>query len=217
MGVDGEFLAKNPNDIHFVSSPVQDFISIRGFLVHNSSVSGDSTKTMLDGQYSKIEWQKMARASCAKVVLFNFGINDTLVVSETEYAENLKKIIAISRHNGRDVILQTPNPSRLPNVPHYAEIMRKIAREKGVSVIDTQEYLVSTIPKAQLTQIIPDGIHPNQNGYELIGRYMNTRLNEILLDRKIVARLPMESLRQILEGASSRGIPDPQSVSWRIR
>ncbi|MFM9768089.1 hypothetical protein, partial [Streptomyces scabiei] len=85
------------------------------------------------------------------------------------------------------------------------------------SVIDTQEYLVSTIPKAQLTQIIPDGIHPNQNGYELIGRYMNTRLNEILLDRKIVARLPMESLRQILEGASSRGIPDPQSVSWRIR
>ena len=143
----------------------------------------------------------MARASCATVMLFNYGINDSLTISKDEYVANLKAIIRSARGNGHDVILQTPNPSRLGSVAHYAEIMRKVAREEGIPVIDVQKYFSSIIPASQRSEFIPDGIHPNQQGYELIGKYMRVRLKEILLERRIAAQLPLRSARELQEGA----------------
>nr|WP_034332218.1 SGNH/GDSL hydrolase family protein [Herbaspirillum sp. B39] len=201
MGVDGGALAQNPSDIRLVASPVQDFISIPGFAIHNSSVSGDSTKTVLNGHYANLRWPEMARASCATVMLFNYGINDSLTISEKEYVANLKTIIRSARGNGHDVILQTPNPSKLGGVAHYAEIMRKVAREEGIPVIDVQQYFSSIIPASQRSEFIPDGTHPNQQGYELIGKYMQVRLKEILLERRIAAQLPLRSARELQEGA----------------
>lgn len=187
LGIDGGLLAKNASDIRVVSQPPQAFIHLAGVVIRNVSVSGESTATMLNGHFSGHPWEQAAQGDCADIVIFNYGINDSLTLDEKTYADNLETLIRISRDNNLEVFLQTPNPSRLTKVANYAQIMRDIARKHGISLIDVQQYLSARIPSGQLRNFMPDGIHPNQEGYALIGKFMQGRLRDLLLRRNLIA------------------------------
>jgi len=187
LGIDGKLLSQNAADIRVVAQPPQAFIHLAGVVIRNVSVSGESTATMLNGHFSGHPWEQAAQGDCADIVIFNYGINDSLTLDEKTYADNLETLIRISRDNNLEVFLQTPNPSRLTKVANYAQIMRDIARKHGINLIDVHQYLSARIPSGQLRNFMPDGIHPNQEGYALIGKFMQGRLRDLLLRRNLIA------------------------------
>lgn len=60
---------------------------------------------------------------------------------------------------------------------HYASAVRRIAVETGCALCDMRDQFLSIRHMEQLLCV--DGIHPNQQGYEIISNYATKRLNEV--------------------------------------
>lgn len=156
--------------------------------VTNNAISGTTSDQMLlgtDGSGSTF-LTKMA-ASSAAVVYCNHGINDALgTVGNTtplQYKANLVTFIKICRLYGKIPVLVTPNPnwsiggraqSRAEPVKLYASIMRHVAEEFAVALVDNFDWVQRQLASGKvLTQaLLGDGIHPTaacaaQNGRNL--------------------------------------------------
>lgn len=113
-------------------------------------------------------------------------------VSRKEYAENLSFFCKTLKKGDAKVILMTPTPFRWtaklkqlygkppydvndPNgfsapLAEYCEIMRKVAGEEGVTLIDLfqafQDY--DRVDGQSVDDLLLDGMHPNDLGHELV-------------------------------------------------
>lgn len=156
--------------------------------VTNNAISGTTSDQMLrgtDGSGSTFA-AKMA-VSGAAVVFCNHGINDAdgTVGNTTpaQYKANLVTFIRICRQYGKTPVLVTPNPnwsiggrvqSRAEPVKLYASIMRQVAQEHGVALVDTFDWVQRQLASGKVTTqaLLGDGIHPTaacaaQNGRNL--------------------------------------------------
>jgi sialidase-1 len=108
-------------------------------------------------------------------------------VSIERYEENLRHFVHTLRAKGAKVILMTPNPIRWtpkmkemygrppynPEDPdgfnlrirHYAEVMRKLAKDEGVPLIDIYREFQES---GHIDQLLLDGVHPNDQGHQLV-------------------------------------------------
>ncbi len=114
-------------------------------------------------------------------------------VSVEDYRENLRYFVDASRTAGAKVILMTPNPLRwtpamqkmygkppydpdrsdgfnLTLVP-YVDAMRALAKEMGVLLLDVAR-VYAALPPETVDALLPDGMHPNQRGHELVAQLL---------------------------------------------
>jgi sialidase-1 len=104
-----------------------------------------------------------------------------------EYEENLRWLIASAREQKIKPVLMTTNPLRwadktrelygkppyrpdaadgfdTPVLSHYNDVVRRLAAELGVPLVDVHKAFTDKDPDALLL----DGMHPNEKGHELI-------------------------------------------------
>lgn len=167
--------------------------------VINAGVNADITALALQ----RIERDVLARKPDFVTVMF--GVNDagffrpdsppaeTPRVEPEDYERNLHRMVEMISASCAKPILGTPLPmspsyplADLPQyrenglnylVDQYAEIMREVAREYSISLIDLHRAF-SDDPSTQA--FLPDGIHPNAQGHAFIARiYVNQLMKEM--------------------------------------
>jgi sialidase-1 len=150
-------------------------------------------------------------------------------ISEKQYADNLRYFVATLKKRGAEVILMTPNPClwsatmrRLYGKPpyqpenadgcnvlvrRYAELVRQVAREEAVTLIDIYDVFhgKGQAPAESMRKLmLEDGIHPNSKGHALIA--------DLLLAAKPLA----EKLGARQKTAAGKGPLFEQTVAVKV-
>lgn len=145
--------------------------------IYNCGISGETTQDML--KRLRVE----AEARKADVIVIAVGVNDSgklngeYWVEPSDFEKNLRVLIDQSSNLAEHILLATPtqiNDSKLQPVPwraeltydnndviRYAEIIKEVGDELGVTVIDNSESL-------SIEDLDEDGLHPNEKGHEKI-------------------------------------------------
>jgi lysophospholipase L1-like esterase len=120
-------------------------------------------------------------------------------VSLTEYEENLRWMVTTLREQQVKPVLMTTNPTRwtpklrelygrppyrpdeadgfdAPLLARYNEVVRRLATELAVPLVDVHQAFLSTGPD----KLLLDGMHPNDPGHELITQLLVPILREQL-------------------------------------
>lgn len=129
-------------------------------LVFNTGVSGATTAECLSYEN---EWLYSLKAD---VVFICFGMNDASrdEVTLEMYKNNLIHFIKSLRDQGALPVLQTPQLSaRRKLTDEYNDVIRKIAEEEKVLLVDLDEYWKSH--KKDVRGMMNDPIHPNRYGH----------------------------------------------------
>jgi len=107
-------------------------------------------------------------------------------VSLEEFDANLRAIIEESRENlgARIVFLTRQDLSPNARVFRYNDVMRKVAAEQNVPLVDVQEYFAACPqPFSLYAKPATDKIHPNAEGYDAIARMvLQTVVSKDLID-----------------------------------
>ncbi len=161
--------------------------------VHNAGVGGNMTEQAL----LRLDRDVLAHRPRIVVVQFGINDSAIDVwrdppakeprVSQTQYAANLREIVSRVRAAGAKPILMTANPLRwtpklkelygkppyrpelvdgfeAPTLQPYVEIVRSVASELSVPLIDVHQ----EFNKRHVDSMLLDGMHPNDQGHELI-------------------------------------------------
>ena len=149
------------------------------YVIANEGTNGSSTTKLLTGTDGRISstWQQfVTTTSSATIYIVGFGINDNGAITTTQFRTNLRTIYNTAANVGKVVVFETPNPTVTANLNSYAQAMRDEAAALGAEVIDRHEYINSLVAQGtSLASMLPDGIHPNQATYDLIGRFAAMR------------------------------------------
>lgn len=147
--------------------------------LRNYAVNGRSTKSFItDGLLDKISNE----ISAGDFLLIQFGHNDEKIDDLTrytdpiwEYPQNLKKYIKVARSKGATPILLTSVSRRKfnngvfvkKNIGIYPEVMRNVAKEEAVVLIDMNQLMEEKIAEMgdnlskKLFLHIERGVHDN--------------------------------------------------------
>jgi len=167
--------------------------------VVNAGVNADITTLALQ----RIERDVFAQRP--DFVTIMFGVNDAGFfrpdgppadsprVEPSEYERNLHKMVKVISAAGALPILGTPLPmsqsywlADLPQyrkhglnylVDQYAEVMRKVAHEHGIPLIDFHRAFSDDL---SLQAFLPDGIHPNAQGHAFISKIYVSELMKVI-------------------------------------
>jgi lysophospholipase L1-like esterase len=180
-------------------------IFTRNISCKNDAVNGESSKSFLDHGL----WARALKEH-GDYYLIQFGHNDQPgkgadheTIPETTYADNLRRYIRDAQSIGAIPVLVTPLMRRTykdgrPNndLIAYAQAMKKVARETGVSIIDLN-YLSLTLLQG-ITQEqadgfdapwksgdphpLPDRTHLNRQGQRVFGRMVATALAKLQVE-----------------------------------
>jgi lysophospholipase L1-like esterase len=136
-------------------------------------------------------------------------------VSTTDYESNLLHFIQTLKSRSVRVIIMTPNPCRWsdetrrfygkppyrPDGPDgfnillrgYAEIVRRLARREGVTLIDVYNAFCSygSKPGQSMDELLLDGMHPNDKGHELVAKLLLSSMLTEENQRDLQSRHPV--------------------------
>jgi acyl-CoA thioesterase-1 len=146
-------------------------------VVINTGISGNTTVNIL----SDFEW-RVSQFRPAMVSLM-IGTNDCAKKDMTTdlFKKNLEQIVTKIRDIGAVPIFHTPNsiiiekdPGR-SRLPEYMPVMRQVAEEKGVILVDNYEFWESSRLNNSVDVYrswLNDPIHPGETGHQEIARLM---------------------------------------------
>jgi len=139
----------------------------------NAGISGDTTA----GGLERLDW---LLAQKPDLVVVELGANDGLRGQPLAAVEaNLRAIVERARAAGAGVILvgmRIP-PNYGPDYAHgFQEIYPRLARELDVPLVPFLLEGVAARPELNL----PDGLHPNARGYEIVARTIADALAPVL-------------------------------------
>ena len=143
------------------------------------------------------------------IILVMGGTNDGFCASLVEFgnsAERKKRTFwgdldelmdgLIEDYPHAEVIFMTPLPNSLQDYlksqhPYlisqdkFAEVTKELAREHGMEVIDLyNSKILDGHDKDNVLHFMPDGVHPNADGYEILGEHVAADLIRILQARE---------------------------------
>jgi lysophospholipase L1-like esterase len=157
------------------------------FDVRNEGVNGSTACDLLEGKDGRhMAWRDQMVASKAKYVLVNFGINDQWKYDVERYTECLRSLARIARGHGKQMIFETPNPTRdsgPDGLDVYVNAMRLTAAKEGVPVIDQYRYLGDLLKGDNPSAICPDGLHPSDEVYLQKGRFAAKVFARLFLEK----------------------------------
>lgn len=167
---------------------LRDYYANGNILVNNRAFSGTRTINMLEGSDGSGQtFEARIAASPAQIIYCNHGINDCQNTPPTpigDYKANLYEIVRIIRAYGKIPVLMTPNLispvgplgtiDKSERLKSYAEVVREVCRTAKVALVDAFEQISQLLTCGNYTvqQILPDGVHPTQTGYNYIGQLM---------------------------------------------
>jgi len=115
------------------------------------------------------------------MVIIDYGLNDRFTPA-VDVKNNLTTMIELSRKAGALPVLVTPNidlagdpPNAFTTLSQQAELIREIAKSKGVLLADA--YIEFIQYKGDVKELMAQSNHPNENGHKLIAKRI-TRLFE---------------------------------------
>jgi lysophospholipase L1-like esterase len=157
-------------------------------VVSNLGVGGTMAQQLLDGtdRRGSVAWTERIRRSSARIVMFNYGINEVMHSQTPEqfYAAETA-LVRAALASGKLPVLATSNPmldKRLnAQLAQMAAMTRRVAAEAHVPLIDQYAY-VSSLPDWQ--HGMSDGAHPTAALYRLKAERDFTVL-EPIVDRLI--------------------------------
>jgi sialidase-1 len=144
-------------------------------VVVNTGISGNRTEDLLDDY----DWRVAKLAP--NVVSLMIGTNDAVAGEKglATYRANLLTLIERIRQDRAIPILQTPNPvdpeqlSRRAALPEYVEVMREVAKEASVLLVDQYAYWEEQCPTRESMLLwLADPIHPNAKGHLMFAQEM---------------------------------------------
>jgi acyl-CoA thioesterase-1 len=143
------------------------------FEVVNAGLSGDTSA----GGVRRLDW---ALEGDVKVLIVAFGGNDGLRgLPVSQLRENLKAIIGKARERGAVVILagmEAPPNFGQEYATAFRQAFRDVALEERVLFVP---FLLNNVAgRSELNQ--PDGIHPNQQGAQVVAETVWTVLEPLL-------------------------------------
>jgi len=167
---------------------LRDYYANGNILVNNRGYSGTRTINMLEGSDGSGQtFEARIASSPAQIVYCNHGINDCQNTPPTpigDYKANLYEIVRIVRAYGKIPVLMTPNLispvgplgtiDKSERLKSYAEVVREVCRTARVALVDAFEQISQLLTCGNYTvqQLLPDGVHPTQIGYNYIGQLM---------------------------------------------
>lgn len=171
-----------------LQNTLREYYANTAATVVNRAISGTNSAQMLAGtDGSGAGFEQRIISSSAQVVFCNHCINDAQVSSPTPpqvYRSNLVEIVQICRRYGKSIVFETPNPyfasapygaagQKSEAVKQYAGIMRQVAREMGIPLVDNFELCERYLMGGNRADLfIPDGVHPTVAGYLFKGTNM---------------------------------------------
>lgn len=138
--------------------------------VQNNGSSGAKAIDSLNGTppyYTQPFATRLAANNAAHIVLSNYAVNDSMGRTFEQYAADLTNWIAVVRATGKTPVLEEPNPvcdPRMPNVGAYVTVMRNVADQQGVTLIEQYDFIAS-LPNWQ--SMLIDCIHPSDALYKI--------------------------------------------------
>ncbi len=150
------------------------------YVVQNEGVSRTTACQLLQGTDGvHPDWSTQMRNSTAKFVIINHAINDQrsdIGESVPAYKACLTALSQIAKQSGKNVILETPNPTDQTGfgLEQYVTAMREVAATERLNLIDQHAYLLNRLNGADVRALMPDGTHPSDSTYELKGNFAAT-------------------------------------------
>jgi lysophospholipase L1-like esterase len=147
------------------------------YAVVNEGASGSTACDLLNGTDGthNVPWsEQLDKRTDGKWVIVNHGINDLIKTgSLSTYRNCLSQLVRIAKQKGREVVLETPNPISPAGLDQYAQAMRDVAAQEGAKLIDQYQMLTQymTERNLQVADIVPDGLHPTEEIYQVKGQY----------------------------------------------
>ncbi|AOI57447.1 hypothetical protein WI26_07425 [Burkholderia diffusa] len=138
--------------------------------VQNNGSSGAKAIDSLEGTppyYTQPFATRLAANSTAQIVLANYAVNDSMGRTIDQYAADLTNWIAVVRATGKTPVLEEPNPvcdPKMPNVGAYVSVMRDVAKQQGVTLIEHYDFIAS-LPNWQ--SMLIDCVHPSDTLYKI--------------------------------------------------
>jgi len=130
-------------------------------IVSSRAVSGTTAKELVAGtDHLNAPWPGSVQAD---IVVVNHGINDLTHDGDlTAYQLALRKLATAPAL----VIFETPNAVKEWNLAPYAQVMRDVAKENGLAVVDTYAFTADKVGQ------LSDWAHPTDELY--------TRISELV-------------------------------------
>lgn len=163
--------------------------------IFNLGVSADSSDDVL----ARLENETKARASEKLALVFAIGVNDSRTEADInfstpeQYAQNLTAIIATARQFSDKILFVglTPcvdtrtNPvswgeSGYTNtrIDEFDRILREVCEQNQVEYVE----ILQSFQKVQKQgELLPDGVHPNDQGHQLIAGLVLPVLQKLLI------------------------------------
>lgn len=154
--------------------------ALTGLVTENAGVPGD---ILTVGMVARLPEE--VRTSNADIVLLLGGANDALFLTTRGSVERaLQRMVNVTRALGRQVVVGAPPPpccrrvALAPFVREYAAAARAVAFMNNVPVFDLERAWRTTCEDAEACELynVPEGLHPNALGYDVIAQVVTATL-----------------------------------------
>lgn len=147
--------------------------------LRQEGVPGSYAQQLVDGQDGMHgPWGATLKDSQARVVSFNYGINDPYPLED--YRSYLTRLVQGAQAAGKVTILQTPNAitaqAQGGDMAERARIGREVAQATGAVLCDQYS---NGLARSMRDQTL-DGIHPNPMQYAVMGELFATCVRQAL-------------------------------------
>lgn len=181
VGVDGFTVSNGACPVKgcvIVERPWPSYVNVPGYKTVNASVGGMSMREVIGGwPLTGVKPWAQKAAEGSDVELLGLGINDGFALPPAQFADYLRQAVTVGRAAGKIMVLATPNPTFEPRVTTLAQVVRDVAVEMAVPLVDIDAYVRSVYPGLGFAG---DEMHPGQAAYTQIGQFADQRLREIL-------------------------------------
>lgn len=190
---DGSGTMSNPTAVQTFQNDLPPELSGTG---NNKGVPGQGTRRLLQlpgdpdttiYNYGGIgSFESRLQASSANYVIVNTLLNDADPNQEnnttTVYDTNLRKVVSLVRQYNKTIIFATPQPCNNFAYSAYLTVMHNVASAYTVPLIDVHQMLTDHMASTGLTitDMMPDGEHPSQATYNIIGAYYASQFKQII-------------------------------------
>lgn len=146
-----------------------------GLIVQNEGLPGD----LLSEDRALQRFPATLRESNADVVILFEGENDAIFRFNPErFRTRLQKLVNIAQHQNRKVVLTTLPPpccdrkERAIYTRAYSQQIRLLARINEISLTEVEQAWDLRCPVSSECDLVnrPEGLHPNELGYDFLGQ-----------------------------------------------
>lgn len=142
------------------------------YTILNEGADSSRIEHLLSGEDGKHpRWDTYLTKAKVDIVITNHASKNGNPVSQ--YESDMTEFVSIARKHKKVVIFMTPNPIAEGGLDAYVDAMRRVASVHKVPLIDVDKHLKSYMERTgqRIADVVPDGYHPSDAMYVLIGRY----------------------------------------------